>query len=98
MIKNGDLTVEQAKVHPQKNIITRALGVNPVVEIDYEKVPLAKDDRILICTDGLTNYIEPEKIRNLADDMDSVSLADRLVALAKENGGGDNITVAILDN
>ena len=98
LIKNGDLTVEQAKVHPQKNIITRALGVNPVVEIDYEKVPLAKDDRILICTDGLTNYIEPEKIRNLADDMDSVSLADRLVALAKENGGGDNITVAILDN
>ena len=85
LIKNGDLTVEQAKVHP-------------VVEIDYEKVPLAKDDRILICTDGLTNYIEPEKIRNLADDMDSVSLADRLVALAKENGGGDNITVAILDN
>ena len=83
LIKNGDLTVEQAKVHPQKNIITRALG---------------KDDRILICTDGLTNYIEPEKIRNLADDMDSVSLADRLVALAKENGGGDNITVAILDN
>ncbi len=43
-----------------------------------------KDDRILICTDGLTNYIEPEKIRNLADDMDSVSLADRLVALAKK--------------
>ena len=68
LIKNGDLTVEQAKVHPQKNIITRALGVNPVVEIDYEKVPLAKDDRILICTDGLTNYIEPEKIRNLADE------------------------------
>ena len=98
LIKNGDLTVEQAKVHPQKNIITRALGVNPVVEIDYEKVPLAKGDRILICTDGLTNYIEPEKIRTLADDMDSVSLADRLVALAKENGGGDNITVAILDN
>ena len=90
--------MEQAKVHPQKNIITRALGVNPVVEIDYEKVPLAKGDRILICTDGLTNYIEPEKIRTLADDMDSVSLADRLVALAKENGGGDNITVAILDN
>ena len=46
----------------------------------------------------MTNYIEPEKIRTLADDMDSVSLADRLVALAKENGGGDNITVAILDN
>lgn len=98
LIKNGDLTVEQAKVHPQKNIITRALGVNPVVEIDYEEVKLAEGDRILICTDGLTNYIEAVEIRELAEKLDSVSLTDKLVAIAKENGGGDNITVAILDN
>lgn len=98
LIKNGDLTVEQAKVHPQKNIITRALGVNPIVEIDYERVTLAEHDRILICTDGLTNYIEADEIRKMADTLDSVSLADKLVTLAKENGGGDNITVAILDN
>ena len=62
------------------------------------KSAFGKDDRILICTDGLTNYIEPDNIRTLSEDMDSVSLADKLVALAKENGGGDNITVAILDN
>ncbi len=98
LIKNGDLTVEQAKVHPQKNIITRALGVNPVVEIDYVTVALKEQDRILICTDGLTNYIEADEIRKMADTLDSVTLTDRLVASAKEYGGGDNITVAILDN
>ena len=98
LIKNGDLTVEQAKVHPQKNIITRALGVNPIVEIDYEQIPLAPEDRILICTDGLTNYIEQDQLRRFSDETDSEQLAQMLIDLAKENGGGDNITVAILDN
>ncbi len=98
LIENGDLTEEQAKVYPQKNIITRALGVHSTVEIDYRELPLLENDRILICTDGLTNYAEAEQIKALAQYADSAFLAKNLIGLAKQNGGGDNITVAILDN
>jgi serine/threonine protein phosphatase PrpC len=98
MVNNGDLTEQQAKIHPHKNIITRALGVDASIQIDYCECPLSKGDRLLICTDGLTNYIDAEKILELSKKLDADTLTEKLVTLAKDCGGGDNITVAIVEN
>jgi protein phosphatase len=98
MINSGDLTEQQAKIHPHKNIITRALGVDSSIQIDYCESPLSKGDRLLICTDGLTNYIDAEKILELSQKLDADTLTEKLVTLAKDGGGGDNITVAIVEN
>ncbi|HEX3039586.1 MAG TPA: Stp1/IreP family PP2C-type Ser/Thr phosphatase [Caproiciproducens sp.] len=98
MINSGDLTEQQAKMHPHKNIITRALGVDSSIQIDYCENPLSKGDRLLICTDGLTNYVDAEKILELSKLLDADTLTEKLVTLAKDCGGGDNITVAIVEN
>ncbi len=98
MINNGDITEQQAKKHPQKNIITRALGVESSIQIDYCENEFNTDSLLLICTDGLTNYIDAEQIYELSQKMDASSLTDKLVELAKDCGGSDNITVAIIEN
>ncbi len=98
MVDNGDLTAQQAKKHPQKNIITRALGVDSFLQVDYCEVPFPAGSRLLICTDGLTNYLDEEQIFLLAKESDTDDLAGRLIALAKQAGGSDNITVAIVEN
>ena len=98
MINKGDITEQQAKKHPQKNIITRALGVEPSIQIDYCEIKFNSESLLLICTDGLTNYIDAEQIYKLSKTMDAQSLTDKLVKLAKECGGGDNITVVIIEN
>nr|WP_319488066.1 Stp1/IreP family PP2C-type Ser/Thr phosphatase [uncultured Caproiciproducens sp.] len=98
MVNNGDITEQQAKIHPQKNIITRALGVEPSIQIDYCENEFCSDSRLLICTDGLTNYIDAGQIYEFSKTMDADSLTDKLVLLAKNCGGGDNITVVIIEN
>ncbi|HEX2985548.1 MAG TPA: Stp1/IreP family PP2C-type Ser/Thr phosphatase [Caproiciproducens sp.] len=98
MVKNGDLTEQEAKQHPQKNIITRALGVEAFIQLDYCEVPFQHGDLLLICTDGLTNYVEADQIYKLSKQMDANALTDQLITLAKDSGGGDNITVAIVEN
>lgn len=96
MVKNGDITEQQAKQHPQKNIITRALGVEPSIQVDYCETPFRQGDLLLICTDGLTNYVDDGQIFQTANEFDANDLAEQLVVLAKKSGGGDNITVAIV--
>ncbi len=98
MIEKGDLTAQQAKTHPQKNIITRALGVESSLRVDYSVTPFSQGDRLLICTDGLTNYLDADQILSLALKLDGGPLTERLIALAKEAGGSDNITVVILED
>ena len=98
MVNNGDITEQQAKIHPQKNIITRALGVEPSIQIDYCENEFRSGSMLLICTDGLTNYIDAKQIFALSKTMDADSLTDKLVTLAKDCGGGDNITVVIIEN
>jgi len=98
MVNNGDITEQQAKKHPQKNIITRALGVEPSIQIDYCENEFSLDSKLLICTDGLTNYVDAEQIFTLSKEMDANGLSDKLVELAKDCGGSDNITVAIMEN
>ncbi|MBW7574007.1 Stp1/IreP family PP2C-type Ser/Thr phosphatase [Caproiciproducens sp. AGMB10547] len=98
MVNNGDITEQQAKIHPQKNIITRALGVESSIQIDYSEYEFYSGSMLLICTDGLTNYIDAKQIFELSKTMDADSLTDKLVTLAKDCGGGDNITVVIIEN
>jgi protein phosphatase len=98
LIDEGRLSPEDAERHPQRSMITRALGVDHEVEIDLFTYKLQLGDRLLLCTDGLSGVLEPARIRNvLLRVRDSQKAADRLVAMANEGGGPDNITVIVVD-
>lgn len=98
LIDSGTLTEEEAKKHPQRNIITRCLGVRETVEPDYSEYPLEPGDLLLLCSDGLSNYISEEELLEQAKQLDPASLLQKLVADAKERGGNDNITIAVIEN
>jgi PPM family protein phosphatase len=98
MVKEGKLAPEDAENHPQRSIITRALGVDSDVEVDIITLELMPGDRILMCSDGLSSMISDEAIAPpLRDERDPQKAADRLVQLANEAGGEDNITVVVVD-
>ncbi len=98
MVKNGNITESEARIHPKKNIITRALGIDEHVRADYFEVNVEKSDIILMCSDGLTNMIEDEDIEYIIKHSGSLEEAvDLLVAKANENGGNDNITVILVE-
>lgn len=96
MIDTGRLTPDEAKDDPRKNIITRALGVDNDLRVDFCEEFIDENDVVLICTDGLTNYVSDEDIVSLASDGKFNDFAERLVSHANENGGGDNITVVTM--
>lgn len=96
LLSMGKITAEQAENHPNKNIITRAVGVDKGIEIDFEQIDLDDDDTLLICTDGLSNYVSNDEMLELMSDGKHYAFADRLVKKANENGGGDNITVVVI--
>ena len=96
MVRLGGINQEEAKHHPDKNIITRAVGAREKVDIDFFEYRLQKDDIILMCTDGLTNMVEDEMIfRIVKGSRDVVEAVERLVEKAKMNGGSDNIGVIV---
>ena len=97
LVKNGTITREEARFHPQKNIITRAVGTNKEVEIDLIVKERTKGDILLLCTDGLTNMLNDEEIKELLiinDDMQKA--CELLVQLSNEKGGLDNISVVAI--
>lgn len=96
MVDRGNLTPDQAKDDPRKNLITRALGVAEDLRIDFCEEFIDENDVLLICTDGLTNYVEPAEFYELTNDGNFYEYAERLVNRANENGGGDNITVVTI--
>lgn len=96
LLSKGKITSEQAENHPNKNIITRAVGVDKSIEIDFAQVDLNDDDVVLLCTDGLSNYVSNIEILDVMSDGKQYAFADRLVKKANENGGGDNITVVVI--
>jgi len=96
MVEKGELTPEQAMVHPNKNYITRALGIVPQIHLDYIEAPFEPGDKILLCSDGLTNYLTPEEIVKLSLENNADAFTQALVDGAKELGGSDNITVAVI--
>lgn len=96
LVMNGTITEEQAMHHPQKNIITRALGVDGIVDIDIQRVDIRAGDTVLLCTDGLTNMLEEDRIeRVLVQTQNPDDAAHRLVQMANEAGGQDNVTVLL---
>jgi serine/threonine protein phosphatase PrpC len=98
MVREGRLSIEEAEHHPQRNIITRALGVDTEVDVDTFSFDLVAGDRILICSDGLTSMVSSQPISEiLANEPNPQRAAEKLVQLAIDNGGEDNVTVVLLD-
>lgn len=96
MLRLGGINEEEAKHHPDKNIITRAIGVKDEVEADFYEYSLKKGDIILMCTDGLTNMVEDEEIFSvIKGSRDIVEAGQNLVKRANANGGKDNIGVVL---
>jgi protein phosphatase len=94
LLDNGSITENEAIKHPQRNVITRAVGVEKYVVVDTKTLEFSDNDILLLCTDGLSNYISNEDIYNIVMDKKE-SAADELVNIANENGGSDNISVII---
>lgn len=98
MVREGRLSPEEAEHHPQRSIITRALGVDSNVDIDVFSLDLNEGDRLLICSDGLSSMISGDEIAAvLQEETDAQRAADRLVESANDAGGEDNITVVVID-
>lgn len=97
MVRLGELNPSEARSHPDKNIITRAIGAQKNVKADFFEVELAKDDYVLMCTDGLTNMVRDEEILDIVrSEKEPEAIAHKLVRMANDNGGRDNITVTII--
>jgi len=97
MIDKGVITLEEARNHPQKNIITRALGVSNSVEVDTFRLKLYEEDYLLLCCDGLSDVVEDKDIQKVILKSDSLSMAcNKLVDLANSKGGPDNISVILI--
>lgn len=100
LVNIGQITREEARVHPQRNIITRVLGVHDEVRCDYNCLDFAPGDTALACSDGLTNYVEDAKLLTFMQENkgNGKALTEKLVRCAVERGGADNITVAVIHN
>lgn len=97
LYKKGSITKEEALNHPQKNVITRAVGSAKEIEVDIYVRELKTDDIIVIATDGLTNMVKKEEIREkILKEKDLERTSEDLVFLAKDRGGHDNITIMII--
>jgi serine/threonine protein phosphatase PrpC len=98
LVDDGRLSPEDAERHPQRSVITRALGIDPEVEFDLFTYKLQVGDRLLLCSDGLSDVVEPAQIRKVLLRVRSAQRAAReLVTVANEQGGPDNITVIVVD-
>jgi len=97
MVRMGGLDRAAARNHPDKNIITRAIGASNSVNVDFFEVTMKPGDIVLMCSDGLTNMIEDEDIlRLIKSETDLKAKADLLVKTANDNGGKDNIAVLLM--
>ncbi|HIR98278.1 MAG TPA: Stp1/IreP family PP2C-type Ser/Thr phosphatase [Candidatus Merdisoma faecalis] len=99
MVRMGEISKEEARNHPEKNIITRAIGVSETVEPDYFDTKLEKGECLLLCSDGLSNMLEDAQIKEILDRRtDLRSGAEELVREANRNGGKDNIAVVLIES
>ena len=97
LVKDGKITKEEAKFHPKKNMLMKAIGCSAFVEPDVAVKGFLKDDTLVMTSDGLTNMVEQEKIFNVVKG--NIEIApERLIKLANDNGGIDNITVIVIKN
>ncbi len=98
MVRTGQLSAEEASVHPRRNVLTRALGIEPAVEVDGWMVQPRSGDRFLLCSDGLFNELDSDEITSVLRQLpDPSEAAFQLVRLANEAGGRDNISAVVID-
>jgi protein phosphatase len=99
LVRSGDLTRDQAAEHPQKNLITRALGADEEVDVDTTVLPVEVGDRVLLCSDGLSDMVSESRISEilLESPDDPEQAANSLLSAALDAGGNDNITVVVVD-
>ncbi len=96
LVERGEITSDQAKNHPQKHVITRALGVEQGIDIDYCEVQAAIGDVLMICTDGLTNFVEESEMVDIVRKSGAEGCLDALINTANSRGGADNITIVAI--
>lgn len=98
LLATGHITEAEARAHPRRNIVTRALGIEPTVRVDSWLMPLVRADRFVLCSDGLVDEVDDEEIhRIILANAQPQACADALVATAVANGGRDNVTVIVVD-
>lgn len=97
MVDRGEISSEEARVHPGKNIITRAVGVHWDVDADFYTLDLNPGDRLLLCTDGLTNLCPDERLSSILQNSSIEEAAEAMIRSANQEGGHDNITVVIVE-
>ena len=98
LVDQGQITAFEARYHPRRNIVTRALGIEPDVRVDSWRLPLIRGDRYVLCSDGLVDEVDDDEISALVASFGHPqACAEALVAAALENGGRDNVTVVVVD-
>ncbi|HQW84214.1 MAG TPA: hypothetical protein PK987_07135, partial [Ferruginibacter sp.] len=97
LVNNGDITAAEADVHPQRNVLINAMGTKPTLRVDTGKMKLTfnENDKLLLCSDGLHDYLSDAELADAMQKDDLQEIANYLVAEAKRRGGKDNITVAL---
>jgi len=98
LVTEGLLTVDEARTHPRRNIVTRALGIDEQVSVDTWTIPMFDGDRFMLCSDGLVDEVPLDEITEMMREHSAPQhIAERLVTAAKRHGGRDNITVIVVD-
>lgn len=95
LIDTGKITEEEAKIHPDRNVITRAVGIEHIVDVEIDIVDINNEDKLLICTDGLNGYVSDSDILKTVNEYGDSS-TEKLVETANNAGGRDNVTVVII--
>ena len=96
MLDSGQITKEEFENYPKKNIITRALGIDEKVDIDFDFTDLCEGETLLLCSDGLSGLLNDEEILEIYNNTDFELLCDKYIEAANANGGYDNITVVAM--
>ncbi len=97
LYQSGNISAEELKTHPQKNIITNAVGTDIICNLDIDTLPISNIKKILLCTDGLTNYLTDDEIRNIINQDEAPQIiCEKLIDMANNRGGDDNITVVVI--
>ena len=98
LVSGGQITEQEARLHPRRNIVTRALGIDEAVRVDTWTLPAVRGDRFVVCSDGLVDEVPDHEIAALIEGIaDPQQAADSLVAMANRHGGRDNVTVVVVD-
>ena len=96
LVDRGEITQDEARFHPKKHFITRALGVMSIIDLDYCEFSLNEGEAIIICTDGLSNYFTNGELFDMIKSAGYGKCVDKLINAAKKAGGADNITVVCI--